>query len=1155
MKRGFQILFITLILLGSFSLLKGQDTSNRRIIIIPVKTDSVQLDSLSVIPDSFEAFYPNKQPVPDSLFVLKYAEGRFLATPQLISQTDSILVKFRIFPINLSEPYRHKEPGFNPIDPLSKPRLYTLKETINPFDTGGSLLNTSGNLSRGIQIGNNQDASLNSNLNLQLSGKINQQFRIEAQLSDSNIPVQPEGNTRQIQDFDRFYIRVFSPETQLLAGDFVLDSPNGYFMRMNRNIQGVQIQSSIPLKTENKGSLQIRTTAAVVKGKFYRMPLAGIEGNQGPYRLFGREGEQYIQIIAGSEKVYLDGRLLKRGENEDYVINYNTAELSFTPKNLITKDKRIIVQFEYTERSYSRFLLASDHKWTGKNGDIYFNIYSESDAKNQSLLQDLNADQKNLLASIGDDINQARVNNYYETNFMNDRVLYKKTDTLVNGISYPNILVYSTHPDSARYQAGFSFVGENQGNYLPVSTGANGQVYQWLSPVDGLLQGSYEPVTRLITPQSKQVYSLGTHQKLGAKMSLGAEISFTSNDLNTFSQLDAKDDNGMGVNMRIDRKDWLNHDNTLSLTSFFAYRRSGKQFDPLEKYRAVEFERDWNLNEGLIPETENLVEAGFRLIGNDSLHANYNFEFLNYSNTYSAYRQNTAGQVRKRGFSINWTASLLNSSDSFRNTNFLRHDIRLSKEWKHVAIRLKERHEGNQWSQNQEHQYLPGSFKFQEWQLELLNPKSEGIPWFLKVLNRSDYLPDSTGLVLDNQAWESSAGLNLRGKSGQSTRLSVNWRALQNKKASITEPSHDQSMTIRAEKRFQAVRAALVSRSFYEIGSGLERKQDFYYLEVAPGQGYYTWTDYNGNNTKELDEFEAAVFSDQARFIRVFRPGNEYVPVYTNRFTQTISLNPGRLLKSDTTKGQFLNRINNQFSLTANRRTSRTDLISNMNPFLWQDSLLVSLQSQIRNVLSFNTESQKIGFDYIFQKSENQNLMSYGTDFRAKQSHLMVSRLRPLDPIWINNRLERGYSKYESSFFISRNYQLDFWRNNFSLIIETGDQTRLNLSWKWSSEENLDGLEDLSENRIELGADYQMPGKGLIHFDLQYIHLNFNGNANSPVAYAMLKGFRPGNNGMANISIRRKLNEVIQLDLYYSGRLSQGSSIIHTGNISVRAIF
>jgi len=1155
MKRGFLILSITIILLGAFSLLKGQDLSNKRIITISVKADSVQLDSLSIIPDSFEALYSNILPVPDSLFVLKYADACFLPTAQLRNQTDSILVRFRVFPLNLSKPYQHKNPGFNPIDPLSKPHFYTLKETIKPFDTRGSLLNTSGNLSRGIQIGNNQDASLNSNLNLQLSGKINQQFQIEAQLSDSNIPVQPEGNTRQIQDFDRFYIRVFSSKTQVLAGDFVLNSPAGYFMRMNRNIQGIQIQSSIPLKTNNNNSFKTRTTAAVVKGKFYRMPLAGIEGNQGPYRLHGKEGEQYIQIIAGSEKVFIDGNLLKRGENEDYVINYNTAELSFTPRNLITKDKRIIVQFEYTERSYSRFLIASDNKWTGKNGYIYFNIYSESDAKNQSLLQELNTDQKGLLASIGDKLDDARVNNYYETNFMNDRVLYKKTDTIVNGISYPNVLIYSTQPDSARYQAGFSFVGEKRGNYSPVRSGANGQVYQWISPVDGVLQGSYEPITRLITPQSKQVYSLGTHQKLGEKMSLRAEISFSSNDLNTFSKLDSKDNNGMGLNMRIDRKDWLNHENTLGINSFFAYRRSGKQFDPIEKYRAVEFERDWNLNEGIIQESESLVETGFRLFGKDSLNANYNFEYLNYSNSYSAYRQNTGGQVKKRGFSINWTSSFLNSSDPFRDTRFLRHDIRLSKEWKYFAIRLQEKHEGNQWSQNHADQYLPGSFKFQEWHLELLNPKDEGIPWFIKILNRSDYLPDSTGLVLDNQAWEGSAGLNMRGKSGQATRLSVNWRTLENKISDVANLSHDQSMTIRAEKKFKMANAALVSRSFYEIGSGLERKQDFYYLEVAPGQGYYTWTDYNGNNIKELDEFEPAVFSDQARFIRVFKPGNEYVPVYTNKFTQTFSLNPGRLLKSAAAKGQFLKQFNNQFSLTANRRTSRTTLLSNMNPFLWQDSLLVSLQSQIRNVLSFTTKNQKVGFDYIFQKSENQNLMSYGTDFREKQSHLLVARIHPFDPIWINNKSEYGNNGYESSFFKTRNYQLAFWRNNFSLTIEALDQIRFNMNWKSGNEKNLSGIEKLAENRVELGADYQMPGKGLIHLDIQYIHLNFNGKANSPIAYVMLKGFQSGHNGMANISIRRKLNEVIQLDLSYSGRISQGNSIIHTGNVSVRAIF
>ena len=51
----------------------------------------------------------------------------------------------------------------------------------------------------------------------------------------------------------------------------------------------------------------------------------------------------------------------------------------------------------------------------------------------------------------------------------------------------------------------FVEVGINKGNYIPLFNAANGQVFQWVQPVNGVPQGNFEAAAFLVTPKKQQV--------------------------------------------------------------------------------------------------------------------------------------------------------------------------------------------------------------------------------------------------------------------------------------------------------------------------------------------------------------------------------------------------------------------------------------------------------------------------------------------------------------------------------------------------------------------------------------------------------------------------------------------------------------------------
>jgi hypothetical protein len=87
-----------------------------------------------------------------------------------------------------------------------------------------------------------------------------------------------------------------------------------------------------------------------------------------------------------------------------------------------------------------------------KKTSTFFNIYNEQDNKNKPLLQTLNERQQNILASVGDSLNDAVDFNIDTVVYDATKILYESLDTTVAFVTYNKVFRYSTNPKKAFYK-------------------------------------------------------------------------------------------------------------------------------------------------------------------------------------------------------------------------------------------------------------------------------------------------------------------------------------------------------------------------------------------------------------------------------------------------------------------------------------------------------------------------------------------------------------------------------------------------------------------------------------------------------------------------------------------------------------------------------
>ena len=1219
--------------------------SNLRDTIVVVNPAGQLLDSLTVVPGSLRITDPETgKTLPSSYYQLM---GRFLIWRDApFGGRGAIRATYRVLPFALDATVRLLDSS-----QLIQEEAGLVIGGYDEYVRSGLLDNdgkvrTNGSFSRAISFGNRQDLVLNSAFNLQMNGELGNGIEVAAAITDESLPVQPEGTTQQLREFDKIFIQLKKNRSTLTAGDYELRNPDGYFLRYFKKLEGATFttvlgavpssgnassgshsspgegaaagarnaekqktpkesnvfnlgrskprsgarspgagtseslsDSTAPFpRGEGLGEGVLTTTAsvAVARGQFTRQQIQPIEGNQGPYRLVGNGNQRFLIVLAGTERIFLDGELLVRGLDGDYVIDYNLAELTFTTRRLITRDSRITAEYEFADQRYLRTLATGGARYdsqvlrSGGNFSAYLNGYTQQDSRTATGDLELNANQRAQLAAFGDGQGGIPILSLDTLDGRAEqRATYQLRDTsyLCGGIRIDT--AYLKNAIGGRFVATFTERGTGFGEYeLDINRPANERVFRYVGsdPETCRPRGNFAPIIDLVAPTQQQLIALGGEYRFKDNGTLRIEASRSKLDLNRFSREDAGDDNGSALRFDGDRTIAIGPDSSgWAVAGRGHYEFVEQSFNFINPYRSPEFFRNWNLSNRLgtvQPERENeqIIGAGLGLVKARVGRIDYDYEQFTRGNSYSGQRHAAAVKLKTDTWLVDGNLSLLESKDDLADGSFRRPKLKLSKTFDKLGgWSLQSSYEGERSLRQQigVDTLSPPSFQFDRYSVGLALPANDKYKLSISANQRTDQLPKGDELVVSTEAREVTAEGNYTASKNVQFGGNFTFRDLAVNDQELVDDTPSRTFLGRLDLRTNALERSLRTQTTYQVGNGQEPRVDFQYLFVGAGQGQYIWQDslYNNDGRIQPNEMEIAPFADIADYVRVSVFSNDFIRTDNVALNQKINWDPTRLWRDAQGFKKFLRRFALNTSVIIDRKTRDSPAIEAWNPLQLgvADSSLVALNVQRRHGLFFNRSNPKYDVQLSNADRRNRRVLTTGYEANQTQDWTLRFRYRPNDQLSLEAAAVTGTRAADSEFFNNKDFQIEFFRAEPSINWQPGE-LRLVTKVIFGQEENiLPGSEGERTDRLEL--DLEGNYKNWLTARFRWVDIAFEGESRSPVGFALLQGLQPGRNLLWNVGATRQLGQYLQLTLSYEGRQTGEARTVHVGRAQVQAFF